>query len=72
MQFGGEGPESDATLQLRQQAMVESLNKSCGEIVWSINMNNAYFNIFLLLVLLIEAAGISYLYVIAFLWIFDA
>ncbi|KAL4428880.1 hypothetical protein ABPG74_001367 [Tetrahymena malaccensis] len=34
-------------------------------------MNNAYFNIFLVLVLLIEAANLSYIVVLGFLWIFD-
>ncbi|KAL4467530.1 hypothetical protein ABPG72_004598 [Tetrahymena utriculariae] len=34
-------------------------------------MNNAYFNIFLILVLLIEAVNLSYIVVLGFLWMFD-
>lgn len=33
--------------------VIERLSKSCREIVRNINLNNAYFNVFLLLVILI-------------------
>ncbi|EAS05303.2 zinc finger, C3HC4 type (RING finger) protein (macronuclear) [Tetrahymena thermophila SB210] len=57
--------------QQQKKDLIEKLSKNCSDIVKNINMNSAYFNIFLILVLLIQAADLSYIVVLCFLWVFD-